>query len=119
MPAIIYIAAVAALVIALVAMAFFAFVMPYMGSGAKAQPAQAISATAIPDRVAAEGSLRFDSWQLEPSHRAPTVPYTVEQAHKAMQQHLECGADICGAKRSAMYTLEDAKRVRFDERAVR
>lgn len=69
--------------------------------------------------VTAEGSLRTDPWQLETAHRTPTTPYTPEQAHTAMQQHRECGTDICGAKYTAFWALADAGKLIADERAVR
>ncbi|MGW4771746.1 hypothetical protein ACWEO2_27360 [Nocardia sp. NPDC004278] len=50
-------------------------------------PDGAVSGVDILDRVTAEGTLRTDSWELEPSHRASPEPYTPEQAHAEMRRH--------------------------------
>jgi hypothetical protein len=94
-------------------------VLPWLIDRDDAMPDAAIPAADILDRVAAQGSLRTDSWQLEPSHRAPTEPYTPEQAHAVMQQHRECGTDRCDAKHAAFWTLVDAGHAVPDVRAVR
>lgn len=75
-----------------------------------AYPDGAIPAADILSRVADEGSLRTDSWELELSHRAPSEPYTPEQAHAVTQQHRECGTDLCAAKHSAFWRLVDKAR---------
>lgn len=118
MPAIVIIAIVA-LALAIVAMILLAIFAPRLFDDRAAPPADPVSTMTILDRIAAEGSLRYDSWQLEPSHRRPTTPYTIEQAHVAMQQHRMCRADVCGAKSAAMCVLEDARKIQFDERADR
>ncbi|MGW4773646.1 hypothetical protein ACWEO2_37120 [Nocardia sp. NPDC004278] len=82
-------------------------------------PEGAITAADILERVASEGTLRTDSWELEPSHRAPAEPYTPEQAHAEMQRHRECSTALCPAKHSAFWTLVDVGQAVPDARAVR
>ncbi|MEU0503985.1 hypothetical protein [Nocardia sp. NPDC005998] len=86
------------------------FFLPWLIDRDDSVPDGAISAADILERVAAQGSLRTDSWELEPSHRAPAEPYTPEQAHAEMQRHRKCGTDLCPAKYSAFWTLVDAGR---------
>lgn len=117
MPAIACIA-IAALVIALLIVSAVTYFAPYVGAGADAAPPDAVSASTILDRIATEGVLRTDSWQLEPSHRAPTVSYSPEQAHAAMQHHIACGMSWCGAKHDAYWTLVRAGKIRPDLRAA-
>ncbi|WP_327113456.1 hypothetical protein OHB12_31615 [Nocardia sp. NBC_01730] len=93
--------------------------LPYLIDRGEAIPDGAVSSVDILDRVAAEGTLRTDSWQLEPSHRAPTEPYTPERAHAEMQRHRECGTDICSAKYAAFWALADSGQIVPDARAVR
>jgi hypothetical protein len=95
------------------------FLLPWLTDRDDTQPAGAVMSADILIRVATEGSLRTDSFQLEPSHRAPTDPYTPEQAHKAMQWHRECGTDVCAAKHSALGVLIDAGLTVLDVRTVR
>jgi hypothetical protein len=95
------------------------YLLPRLTDRDDTMPVGAVMSADILIRVATEGSLRTDSFQLEPSHRAPTDPYTPEQAHKAMQWHRECGTDICAAKHSALYTLVDAGLTVPDVRVVR
>lgn len=106
-------------VLAVVAMVMLAVFAPRLFDEPDVPPADTIPISAVLDRIAAEGSLQYDSWQLEPSHRRPTTPYDLERAHAAMQHHRECMADTCPAKRAAMDTLADSRKVQFDERAVR
>ena len=95
-------------------------VLPWiLDHGGDAYPEGAIPAADILERVAMQGSLRTDSWQLEPSHRAPNVPYTPEQAHAEMRRHCECSTDHCAAKHLAFWTLVDAGHAIPDVRAVR
>ncbi|WP_067664001.1 hypothetical protein [Nocardia miyunensis] len=42
------------------------------------------------------------------THTAPPRPFTVEQAHQVMRQHLECAPAQCGRKREARRTLTEA-----------
>ncbi|MEV6432546.1 hypothetical protein [Nocardia sp. NPDC051463] len=95
------------------------YVLPRALASDAATPDGAVPFAQIAECVAAEGSLRTDSWDLEPSHRAPTDPYTPEQAHMAMQQHRDCATDRCAAKHSAFWTLADEKCIVPDARAVR
>ncbi|MFE9785785.1 hypothetical protein ACFYO7_10435 [Nocardia salmonicida] len=44
-------------------------------------------------------------------------PLTVEQAHRAMQVHLECAVDTCRSRRRARTTLVEQNRMVLDERA--
>ncbi|WP_280449285.1 hypothetical protein [Nocardia brasiliensis] len=112
--------AIVVLLLAVVTMALLAIFAPRLFDQQEySAPAETAPIATILDRIADEGSLRYDSWQLEPSHRHPIEPYTVEQAHQTMQRHRMCSADTCPAKSAAMYSLESAKRTRFDERAVR
>ncbi|WP_433626090.1 hypothetical protein [Nocardia sp. CA-120079] len=87
--------------------------------GGDAVPDGAIPAADILERVAAQGSLRTDSWELEPSHRAPAEGYTPERAHAEMQRHRECATDLCAAKYAAFWCLVDAGEAVPDTRAVR
>lgn len=96
-----------------------AYGLPWLIDRDAAIPADAVHSADILDRVAAEGSLRTDSWQLEPSHRTPTAEYTPEQAHATMQQHRECTTDWCDAKHAAFWTLADAGLLIPDARAIR
>ncbi|WP_378737082.1 hypothetical protein [Nocardia brasiliensis] len=43
---------------------------------------------------------------------------TPEQAHRAMQVHLNCDVDVCRARRRARRTLVEARRMVLDERAT-
>ncbi|WP_328410321.1 hypothetical protein [Nocardia sp. NBC_00403] len=95
------------------------YLLPWLLDRDTAVPEGAVHSVDILERVAAEGSLRTDSWQLEPSHRAPSDPYTPEQAHIAMQQHRDCGTDLCAAKHSAFWTLVDAGHAVPDARVER
>jgi hypothetical protein len=42
---------------------------------------------------------------------------TPEQAHRAMQIHLECSVDLCRVRRPARHTLVEAKLMVLDQRA--
>jgi hypothetical protein len=44
-------------------------------------------------------------------------PLTDEQAHRAMQVHLECEVDTCKSRRRARATLVESKRMVLDPRA--
>lgn len=48
------------------------------------------------------------AWHLVWTHNAPPRPFTVEQAHPVMRQHLECDLAKCGRKREARRTLVEA-----------
>ncbi|MFE9327153.1 hypothetical protein ACIHDR_37330 [Nocardia sp. NPDC052278] len=93
--------------------------LPWLLDRDDAVPDGAVAAAEILERIADQGSLRTDSWQLEPSHRAPAEGYTSEQAHAEMQRHRECGTDRCAAKHMAFWTLVDAGHVTPDVRTVR
>lgn len=95
------------------------YLLPRLTDRDDTRPAGAVLSAEILERVAAEGVLRSDSWQLEPSHRAPTDPFTPEQAHTAMQQHRECATDDCAAKHAALGILIDAGLTVPDVRVVR
>jgi len=41
------------------------------------------------------------------SHEAPTTPLTVERAHQAMRDHVECRATRCDRKGAALQVLID------------
>jgi hypothetical protein len=43
----------------------------------------------------------------ERTHATPESPPTVTEAHKLMQQHMECDIDTCGAKAAAFDMLVD------------
>lgn len=73
----------------------------------------------ILERVSAEGSLRLDSWGIEPTHRAPAVRFTVDEAHQEMRRHIECGVDFCPRKRSAQQVLVEAGKLQVDLRVGR
>ncbi|WP_433202787.1 hypothetical protein ACQP1G_12905 [Nocardia sp. CA-107356] len=93
--------------------------LPYLIDRDDTIPDGAVSSVDILDRVTAEGTLRTDSWELEPSHRAPPEPYTPEQAHAEMRRHRDCRTDICLAKYAAFWTLADSGQIVADARAVR
>jgi hypothetical protein len=84
--------------------------LPWLLDRDDAVPDGAVLSADILERIAREGTLRTDSWQLEPSHRAPADGYTPEEAHREMQRHRECGTDRCAAKHKAFWTLVDAGR---------
>jgi len=46
-------------------------------------------------------------------------PMTTEQAHAAMQMHLDCTVDECRVRRRARTTLVEAGRCVLDHRAIR
>jgi len=46
-------------------------------------------------------------------------PMTTEQAHAAMQMHLDCTVDECRVRRRARTTLVEAGRCVLDDRAIR
>ena len=46
-------------------------------------------------------------------------PMTTEQAHAAMQLHLDCTVDRCRVRRRARATLVEAGKCVLDERALR
>ncbi|RDI48542.1 hypothetical protein [Nocardia mexicana] len=48
------------------------------------------------------------------THTAPGRPFTVTQAHRAMQQHRTCRREDCPRKRAAFRTLVEARRIRPD-----
>ncbi|WP_330254374.1 hypothetical protein OG874_07430 [Nocardia sp. NBC_00565] len=93
--------------------------LPYLIDRDDALPDSPVSSVDILDRTAAEDALRTDSWQPEPSHRAPSAPYTPEQARTEMQRHCECGTDLCATKYQAYRTLVDAGHAIPDARAER
>ncbi|WP_280455702.1 hypothetical protein [Nocardia brasiliensis] len=108
------------LALAILAMILLAVLAPRLFDRPALSPAEAVRTATILDRIAAEGSLLYgDSWQLEPSHRRPDEPYSIEQAHREMQRHRMCSADSCGAKSAAMSTLEIEGVTHFDDRAAR
>ncbi|WP_405167300.1 hypothetical protein OG203_20770 [Nocardia sp. NBC_01499] len=43
---------------------------------------------------------------------------TPEQAHRAMQVHLNCSVDVCRVRRRARRTLVESRRMVLDERAT-
>ncbi len=43
---------------------------------------------------------------------------TPDQAHRAMQVHLNCSVDMCRMRRRARRTLVEARRMVLDERAT-
>ncbi|WP_330253473.1 hypothetical protein OG874_02340 [Nocardia sp. NBC_00565] len=90
------------------------FGLPYLIDRDDAIPDGAVSSADILDRVTAEGGLRTDSWQLEPSHRAPSQPSNAE-----IRRHRECGTDICSAKYAAFWTLADSGQIVPDARVLR
>ncbi|WP_280447102.1 hypothetical protein [Nocardia brasiliensis] len=47
----------------------------------------------------------------ESAHQAPSVPFTVEQAHTVMQYHVACRAKRCPRKDAAQQALADAGRL--------
>ncbi|WP_329408290.1 hypothetical protein OG563_38745 [Nocardia vinacea] len=112
-----------ALLVVAIAVAFVwwaaVYLLPCVADRDDSVPEGALPAAEILDRIAAEGTLCIDSWQLEPSHRAPEVPYTAEQAHAELQRHRECGTNLCAAKYEAFWTLVDAGHSVPDVRAVR
>lgn len=110
-----------AAIIVLIAVAAGLSGMLYVLSRAQGIPDRAIGSTdSILAAVAAQGGLPpSDSWLLEPSHRKPLDPYTLEQAHAVMQHHRECGTDICRAKHAAFWTLVDAGKLVTDGRVTR
>ncbi|MFJ1460834.1 hypothetical protein [Nocardia sp. N2S4-5] len=48
------------------------------------------------------------------THTAPGRPFTLQQAHAAMQQHRDCRREDCPRKRAAYRTLVEARRIRPD-----
>ncbi|GAB2714607.1 hypothetical protein GCM10027089_43270 [Nocardia thraciensis] len=48
------------------------------------------------------------------THTAPGRPFTVPQAHRAMQQHRTCRREDCPRKRAAYQALVDARHIRPD-----
>ncbi len=47
----------------------------------------------------------------ETSHKAPAVPFTVDQAQRVMQFHVACRAIRCPRKAAALQALVDAGRL--------
>lgn len=45
------------------------------------------------------------------AHQAPTVPFTIDQAHRVMQFHVACRAKRCPRKAAAQLALVDAGRM--------
>jgi hypothetical protein len=48
------------------------------------------------------------------THRAPMVPFTIQQAHHVMQRHATCRAKDCPRKAAAFQVLIDAGRMKPD-----
>ncbi|GAB2728766.1 hypothetical protein [Nocardia thraciensis] len=48
------------------------------------------------------------------THTAPGRPFTVPQAHAAMQQHRACRQEDCPRKRAAYRTLVEARHIKPD-----
>jgi len=44
-------------------------------------------------------------------HQAPTIPFSIEQAHLVMQSHVACRAKRCPRKAAAQLVLVDAGRM--------
>ncbi|MFB8276949.1 hypothetical protein [Nocardia colli] len=47
----------------------------------------------------------------ESAHQAPTVPFTIEQAHTVMRYHVACRAKRCPRKSAALDALVEAGRM--------
>ncbi|MEU4345166.1 hypothetical protein AB0H00_28580 [Nocardia sp. NPDC023852] len=45
------------------------------------------------------------------AHQAPTLPFTVDQAHEVMRIHVACGAKHCPRKAAARQVLIDSGRM--------
>ncbi|MEV6429306.1 hypothetical protein [Nocardia sp. NPDC051463] len=91
----------------------------YLLARGPAYPPNAQPVNDILERIAAEGSLRMDSWDVEAAHRAPDKPFTIEEAHREMQCHRKCGVDACARKHSAQAVLVEAGRIKVDLRVGR
>jgi hypothetical protein len=48
------------------------------------------------------------------NHEAPAEPFTVQAAHRVMQQHRACLREDCGRKSAAYSTLIEARRLKPD-----
>ncbi|RDI41754.1 hypothetical protein DFR68_1302 [Nocardia mexicana] len=53
------------------------------------------------------------------THTAPGRPFTVPQAHRAMQQHRDCRREDCPRKRAAYQALVEARHIRPDSGRAR
>ncbi|MGV9724946.1 hypothetical protein [Nocardia beijingensis] len=53
----------------------------------------------------------IDHERQEAEHAAPSIPYLVGEAHLAMQDHLNCDANSCGARAHAVRVLREAGRM--------
>ncbi|MEV0297160.1 hypothetical protein [Nocardia sp. NPDC050710] len=56
-------------------------------------------------------------WPSSWTHEVPDEPFTVAQAHIAMQQHRRCGAAVCPRKKAAFRVLIEAGHAVPDPRA--
>jgi len=59
------------------------------------------------------GPVQHFQWPPIASCSTPARPLTIDQAHRAMQVHLECAIDHCGCKRAAQSALVGAGRMRL------
>ncbi|MGW3545655.1 hypothetical protein ACWDNI_34635 [Nocardia niigatensis] len=48
------------------------------------------------------------------AHQAPATPFTIDQAHMVMRDHVACRAKRCPRKAAALQALVDAGRVVLD-----
>jgi hypothetical protein len=78
--------------------------------------ALATAAYFIPEAASrpAKPNPRMDTTMWMPGwpHEAPSIPFTVSQAHHVMQRHRKCRRGKCPRKDAAWMTLVDAGRIR-------
>ncbi|BCK54705.1 hypothetical protein [Nocardia wallacei] len=55
-----------------------------------------------------------DTWLPSSMHRPPGHPLTVDEAHRVMQRHLNCGTDNCISKAIAFSVLVQHGRIKPD-----
>ncbi|RDI53326.1 hypothetical protein DFR68_103715 [Nocardia mexicana] len=54
---------------------------------------------------------QLDALNMQRTHQAPKVPFTVAESHTIMQFHVACRAKHCPRKAAALQTLAEAGRL--------
>ncbi|WP_024799413.1 hypothetical protein [Nocardia sp. BMG51109] len=75
-------------------------------------PTGRTSVAEIRQRLLAESSLPTMPVDAALSHGAPDRPLEVPEAHRTMQQHLDCTVGDCARKAAAYGVLVDAGRIK-------
>ncbi|WP_067891136.1 hypothetical protein [Nocardia vaccinii] len=68
--------------------------------------------TPVAQLVPVQAEPATGGWPTSLVHTAPLEPFTPDQAHQAMQLHIDCDTDACPRRQAALDTLIQAGHVR-------